>query len=386
MKNTAYQNAMRQISADDAEIRRQAQAIQAQFDARHPVRIKKRGFRLGVAAAAAVVLCGTVTVGAANGWNYASIFTKYFSEKAGNEVVFDFTGMGMDIGQTVAGEGYDLTVQSVVADTNAVYVVYDIALHDDIRAKIERYGDAQITGGLSALVMQDGAEGTFSPSVHGMNAIDLGNGVYRNLLHLKMDCGTDLSGKQLELTTQNYPVYIGYDYSEDGRNKSMKLWTLDSTEDAKMGRAFTSEPFMICDLSGIAIQEGKSAPYGGTLPNDGNDNVFETMNVTPFQIQFLHEETIISYEAAPKWGTICQIDPRYEAAQNVAYTAVYADGTEITLQEAEGSSSAGSRRTRNEDGSYHAKLDYRMLLASPISMDGLTAIRIGETEIPLTPQ
>ena len=116
-----------------------AREMQAKYDAAHPARQKERhGFRIGIAAAAAVLFCGTVTAGAVSDWDYAALFRKYFSEKTGTEIDYDFSGMGIDIGESYRGEGYTLTVEAVLADQTAVYILYDIALDESVQAQIRR--------------------------------------------------------------------------------------------------------------------------------------------------------------------------------------------------------------------------------------------------------
>ena len=92
-----------------------------------------------IAAAAAAMLCiGTVTVGAATGWNYGALFERYFSHTAEVPVTYDFTGMGGDLNEVFETDDYILTLESYIADTNSLYLYYDVKLkHDDTVGKTE---------------------------------------------------------------------------------------------------------------------------------------------------------------------------------------------------------------------------------------------------------
>ena len=92
-----------------------------------------------IAAAVAATLCiGTITVGAATGWNYGALFERYFSHTANTAVSYDFTDMGGDLGEVFETDDYILTLESYIADTNSLYLYYDVKLkHDETIGKTE---------------------------------------------------------------------------------------------------------------------------------------------------------------------------------------------------------------------------------------------------------
>lgn len=382
MNKTTYQNAMRQITAEKEEILMKAKQMQAQYNAQNPApkhgKILRRGMRTGIAAAAALLLCGTVTVGAVNHWDYAAVFSKYFEAKSGEPVYYDFTGMGLDIGQEIVKDDYTVNVNSVLADTGAVYVAYDIRLSDEIKAQLADYTEVYANGGIWCGIIKEGEEGTYSPEMQSINASCDENGIYHAMTILKMDAGTSLADKQLEITPNMMTIHYVTN-PEDGTGDHIDL---------NKNEEFTDERY-VYDLSGITVQEGITIPYGKQIPNDSNENIYDTLYLTPFMMRFESQGDISAYENAPKYGmtftdpdpALYHNDPRFKEVPET-YTAVYADGTEIPLKLTDGS--AGSMSSRNEEtGGYHWVLNVTHFFAAPLDFDGLTAIRVNDTEVPL---
>ena len=383
MNKMDYQNAMRQISAEKEEILMKAKQMQAQYDAQNTNKVarhsSRRGMLAGLAAAAAVLICGTVTVGAVNDWNYAAVFSRYFSEKSGGQVLYDFTGMGMDVGETVTGDGYTLTIQSIMADATAVYVAYDVELSDEINATIEPYGDAEMSLRLEDAVFnldEDGVMQIYNTGGASPSPVRDADGIWHGVLVTEIEDGADLSDKQIRLKPlypsnvdgQMDPLYIAYNFPPP------------ETYEPGESMNLASEDFELCyDLSGITVQEGVTVSYGGTLPNDANENIFDEMTVTPFKLRFTLEEEGSAYDSIPSWGRVWGDD-----VIPVTYTAVYADGTELTREATIGSGShMGGGTSYQPDGSWGTILRRTVYFTSPIPMDGLTAIRINDIEVPV---
>lgn len=316
----------------------------------------------GFAAAAVTLAFCAVTVGAFNDWNYPAVFNRYFSFKSGEPVDFDFSGMGMDIGQTFQGDGFTLTIQSLVADATAVYVTYDIDLSDENDAILAPYDYIVLSGGLMGEIEKPGETGTYSPMIHDMNAVRDENNIYHAMLVMHMDYGTSLADKQVTFHPNDVSAY--YNYDEEGRGTMLTL-------------PAAGEP-LVYSLSDVQVQEGYTVPYGGILPNDANENLFETMDVTPFMLKFTHYENTSAYESAPKWG----ITPKMYAV-DVTYTALYADGSEVPIHIVPHEGITGNHSSRLDDGSYACQVEWCRYFSVPLSMDGLTAIRINDTVIPV---
>ena len=95
----------------------------------------KRGMLTGLAAAAAVLICGTVTVGAITNWHYTDIFNRMFSERTGTENTFDLTGLGKDLGVVFTGDHFTLTLTSLLADDYTVLTEYELEVDETYSKK-----------------------------------------------------------------------------------------------------------------------------------------------------------------------------------------------------------------------------------------------------------
>ena len=353
-----------------------AKQIRAQYDAQNGITVKKHKSRrialTGLAAAAVLLVGGAVTVGAVNDWNYGAVFNRYFTEKSGEPVSFDYTGMGLNIGKEITGDGFTLTVQSVMADSSNVYIAYDIALSREISETVCPDDSTTVSLLLDPAIMDGDTMlnrgGSEFPAVRG------DDGIWHGITVIEKDAGTDLNGKQLVLRhiaeqennkeDADKLIFIGYDYNNpDGTCKKMQLSAPDFD--------------LHFDLSGITVQQGKTLPYGGTLPNDANSNIFDTVTVTPFMLRFESSGTIGVMDSAPKWGMVFDND-----AIAVSYTAVYADGTELALRRIRNGMNH-SMTVRRPDGRYDWDLVRTYCFDTPFSLDGLTAIRINDTVIPI---
>lgn len=352
-----------------------AKQIKAQFEAQNKRSIKhhsaRRGMLAGIAAAAAVLVCGAVTVGAVNDWNYAAVFSKYFSEKSGETVYYDFTGMGMDIGQVIEGDGFTMTIQSVVADANAVYVAYDIALSDEINERLAAYDDIEISTNLHVSIIQQGSTNNFC----GIGISGTGGIPYRtddNVWHCmdteEIQFGTDLTDKLLQISVPDdlHTIRIGYNFpppEAHAPGESIDLYAPEQT--------------YTYDLTDITVQPGIEAAYNRTLPNDKNQNVFETVQITPFGLHFIHNDHFVSDSGNARliWDL---------PGVPVTYTAVYADGTEVEILLGSLSKVSGSSQSLNEEtGGYDLMMFADTYFAVPLELDGLVAVRMNDIEIPV---
>lgn len=349
-----------------------AKQMQAQFEAQNKRNIKqhstRRGMLAGLAAAAAVLVCGAVTVGAVNDWNYAAVFSKYLSDKSGMDVSYDFTGMGLDIGQSFEGEGYTLTVQSVIADAFSLYIFYDITLGEEMQAIIADEPEPIVMGGLFASVTDPGNTSEYSKTGrydhqrsgrNGSGTIDEENGVFHGMYIADLTSGDTFFDKQLNL------------YSAD-----FSVWTPNgSTENYEDGRYFLSgiskDALVTVDLSEIEVQLGLETECSVILPTDARETEFSTMYLSPIQIMFRREWWYANSDV---------LLPQFMGdARDITFTLVYADGTELTRNGFENSSGGASLN----GGGYDCYIRTSFTFMNPIAFDGLVAVRVGDTEIPV---
>lgn len=122
-----------------------AQQIQAQYDSGTRSRIRKRGRKRLLsaiaAAAAAVMIGGTVTVGAINDWDYNSLMNNYFNKWFDTKSNYDFEGQGIDIKDTFVTDDYQLTVKSAVFNADLYYVFYDFVFTGELAEQVDALGE-----------------------------------------------------------------------------------------------------------------------------------------------------------------------------------------------------------------------------------------------------
>ncbi len=140
-----YTEAMQQIQTSEAKKRAIARQLYLEASP-ETQRIRIRHTRkpaVMIAAAVAATLCiGTVTVGAATGWNYKALFNSYFAQKAEAPVSYDFTGMGSDHHEVFETDDYVVTLDGYIADAYSLYFYYDVQLkHDETIGETEMRGD-----------------------------------------------------------------------------------------------------------------------------------------------------------------------------------------------------------------------------------------------------
>ena len=363
MKNSAYRNAMMQISADREEILMKARQMQTQYDAAHPARQKGRhGFRIGIAAAAAVLLYGTITAGAVSEWDFAALFRNYFSEKSGSEISYDFSGMGLNIGESYQGEGYTLTVQGVIADTNAVYTLYEIALDESVKAQLAGSEKVSVNMGLGGGLSDTGGTGHHEPLIPDEN------GVWHGVYTAEIDYGTDLKAKTLDY------------YSR------MIIITRENGDSIMLPQIGDGHKLGSVSLADITVQQGIRRECSVILPDDINQVEYTSLYLTPMQLKLTRTDQLtlaqINQSDSKVFPVILTQDSRtVDEIVSDSCFLIYADGSEQPVQ---GSLQCASGSTRNESGTYDAESGCMMIFRTPVDLEDVTAVRIGETVIDVT--
>lgn len=346
-----------------------AKQMQAKYDAAHPARKKeRRGFRVSIAAAAAVLLCGTITAGAVSDWDFAALFRKYFSDKTGTEIDYDFSGMGLDIEQSYQGEGYTLTVQGVIADTSAIYTLYEIALDESVQEQIKDYAEVVVFGGLLASVIKEDTAGTFSPVGTSDELVQDENGIWHGVHVSLMDPGTDISDKTLEYSSTQVSVF----------NRNADGTEAESIMLPEIGDGH-SYPIGSVSLADITVQSGIEQMCSVILPEDKNKIEFTELCLTPMQLSL--RNTGFTYDSnGAKNPVILGTDSRDgDGAEKAVYALIYADGTERPLQ---GKRNNSSISTLNGSG-YDTVTRASIIFNTPIDLTNVTAVRIGDTVVEL---
>ncbi len=342
-----------------------AKQMQAKYDAAHPARKKeRRGFRVSIAAAAAVLLCGTITAGAVSDWDFAALFRKYFSDKTGTEIDYDFFGMGLSIGESYQGEGYTLTVEGVIADTNAVYLLYNIALDESVQAQLADSEIIGFHGGLGGGLSDTGGTGYHEPLNEDKN------GVWHGVYTAEIDYGTDLTTKSLDY----YPGLV-----------IIARKNADSIVLPQIGKGYALGTVSLAD---ITVQKGIERDCSVILPADRNQVQYTSLTLTPMQLRLRHTDQRTSNQLKypdsdrsnfSRFVTTPDLRTVDEVASDCC-TLIFADGSEQPVQ---GSLHNSSGATRNESGTYDTATDLVLIFRAPIDLTNVTAVRIGDTVVEL---
>ncbi len=87
-----------------------------------------------IAAAAAVLIVGGVTVGAATGWDFLGAFNKVFADRAEDASYvspIDFSKMGKELDESFVGDGYTLNVRGAAASDQTLFLLYDVTFTEE---------------------------------------------------------------------------------------------------------------------------------------------------------------------------------------------------------------------------------------------------------------
>lgn len=87
-----------------------------------------------IAAAAAVLIVGGVTVGAATGWDFLGAFNKVFADRAEDASYIspiDFSKMGKELDHQFEGDGYTLNVRGAAASDQTLFLLYDVTFTEE---------------------------------------------------------------------------------------------------------------------------------------------------------------------------------------------------------------------------------------------------------------
>lgn len=87
-----------------------------------------------IAAAAAVLIVGGVSVGAATGWDFLGAFNKVFADRAEDASYvspIDFSKMGKELDESFVGDGYTLNVRGAAASDQTLFLLYDVTFTEE---------------------------------------------------------------------------------------------------------------------------------------------------------------------------------------------------------------------------------------------------------------
>lgn len=97
-----------------------------------------------IAAAAAVLIVGGVSVGAATGWDFIGAFNKVFADRAEDASYvspIDFSKMGKELDVKFEGEDYTIDFRGVAASSKTLFMLYDITFTEEF---LSEHGECDI--------------------------------------------------------------------------------------------------------------------------------------------------------------------------------------------------------------------------------------------------
>ncbi len=350
-----YRSALDQITTSKEEKIMKAKQIYArsQADVQQPV-IKRRKTAWIAAGAAAAVLAGTtLSVGAAVNWDYRSLFDKYFSEQTPETVpvtYVDLTGMGLDINESVAFDGFTLHMKSVVADSTALYAMYDITLHDAAAFEGEIYDivpvftvNAQTADGRCIM------DGTGSP------AQKIADDTYRFVNSQTLSDPQKDSLKDASISIGLYGVTVISD--------TTTMLKADYTR--QLDSAFISDSMTIT----------KAVDF--ELPYYEPNRAF-SVSISPFTLHLAVDE-VKEYAMMDKEKYYESVKKgEYRSAADWVIKAIYQDGTEQLL-----SGDITINFKKNADSGEYLGADFNISLDYPVNTNEITAISIDGIILPL---
>lgn len=235
-----YTEAMNLIQTAEEKKLEMARRICQQSSEQHEVlqkpairRRRKPGVMIAAAAAAALCI-GTVSVGAATGWNYSAFFAQYFSSKSEAAVNYDFTGMGSDLDEVFETDDYKVTLNGYIADEYSVYFYYDILMKNGVTA-------AEPERTFANLQFKPSNQNGFASTGGFSEVISVGDdGVYHLVAREMIDNGELLAGQTLEVSCD------GVHRSNlifEGDPEDIRLITLNSVHPAELHELETPVSF-----------------------------------------------------------------------------------------------------------------------------------------------
>lgn len=299
---------------------------------------KRRMTAAVMLAAAVLALCGAAAGAAAN-WNAGSIFTQFIGRQSTEEVDYNlFAALGTELGETMDFGDFTVTVDSILSDGQIVYVLYEYTLPDP-KEMYPSEKNCFISPRMLFMTL-DPESGRFLTPREGRWYGGKENGVYHDLAILLPDADVSLADAVIEVSCKG--LYVTFDAYPDG---------------TPMTQEVDYEPQTLTySTEGITMEILK-----GTADADLPNGHFNGVTVSALSALILYDSILEYYNDFPAGvQSECEV------------TAIYADGTERTL--------TCSWTGNSWDSGYCALLPF----SRPLSLEGLTAVRVFGTEIPVS--
>lgn len=361
---------------------------------------KKSGWMAGMAAAAAIMICGTVTAGALCNWQYSELLNRYFRRQNVSEAYedFDFEHMGLDINDTIETDDCTVTMQSVIADANTLCLMYNFQLSPEYEAQLPQTGET-IYGSFMPSVRVTNADGiAFGSEATCKDAERNADGSFDMMCSVSMENCQDYSDKILECS-----------FVDGARAGTKAYMDLQNDTDGIYTPVSERIDWHEYSLNGITLVPGIT--FEGVTLTDGEQSAeYDSVTVSPLRITFRRYDVPVTPATMPgvtvNGGTYCYgflYDETYSEIAAAAdesdalsspvpheYTRtclrslslIFSDGTE---QEVDLDFGLGRGRTKLSESGQYDFMDIESFATfhRPVSLQNLTAIRINGAEVSL---
>lgn len=292
---------------------------------------KKRKMNKGLvigAAAAALLAAGGITVAAANGWDITAAFSELFSTRSSERgatqtsSLLDYSKAGKVLTDTLHADGLTIEMKGIIAGSNAACVIYDVIPDETVINDSEMWfatAHADIANDTARVRSSD--NGTITNS---NNAV-----TFYNLT--TFDDVQTLSEETLTLEINSIMCTKDTESRTYEINESISIPIDFDIYDEQ--RCFTVNTSLTVGNSCIKVQ---------------------TVNITGFTAELIFDDSTIPYENDD------DLTAFYSMLRNI--TVILDDGTAV------GTSGGGNTL---------------LTLLSPINVDSVSQITIGDTTIPL---
>lgn len=299
---------------------------------------KRRMTAAVMLAAAALALCGAAAGAAAN-WDAGSIFTQFIGTKSTEEIDYTlFADLGTELGETMDFGDFTVTVDSILSDGQIVHILYEYVMPDP-KTMYPSEKNCHISPEMRFMARHPEDGHLLTPrEMHGYAGEE--NGVFHELVTLISDADVPLDGAVIEVCCKG--LYVMFGAYPDGlpmeRSEGYEPQTL----------SYSTDGITMEILSGTV----------DTAPENGH---FNGVTVSALSARILYDSMVEYYEDFPAGvQASCEM------------TVLYADGTEHTL---------AGLWLGHGSGSQYCSL---LVFSRPLSLEGLTAVRVFGTEIPVS--
>ncbi len=362
-----------------------AQQIQAQFDSGTRSSIRKHGRKrllCAIAAAAAIVMIGgTLTVGAINDWNYNSLMNNYFNKWFGAKSDYDFEGQGIDIKDTFVTDDYQLTVKSAVFNADMYYVFYDFIFTGELAEQVDAIGeDASVDIAPYAEILVPGQKPQYGHVCYTGTIFRNEEGVYEIMQEYPFphESGKDFSALQLAVTPGRIGVkrIVNHEKLEPVFSNDWEFEKALDTAPETLFRTYSLDP--VENAPGIYLEMPVTLDIPSVVPDvPDKPFTFDSISVTPTGLRLYYTAENDTEEEREQNSRV-SLTNFATYFNDTKLRLIYDSGKKITLR---GPLRGGTSSTELGDDGKLKSCEITAEFEVPVSTEGLTEIRFNHNSI-----